>query len=331
MNTQNDLLNPEKIRELANSFQKSRILLSALELDLFSILDKHILTSIEVANKIGADKRATDRLMNALVALGFLRKTHGKFYNNENASRFLVKGKPEFMGGLFHSNELWKRWSTLTGAVKNGKSIYNIVDAPADWTESFIEAMHYRAVKEAKIICMMIDLNNINKMLDIGGGSGAFAMQFVEKNPGMNAVVFDLPSVIPLTKKYVNPFKHKDKISYITGNYLNDDFGHGYDLVFLSAIVHINSFEENKSLIKKCFNSLNPGGQIIIRDWVMDEDRVSPASGAYFALNMLVGTENGDTYTENEIKNWFNSAGINNIIRKETSFGSALMIGTKDM
>ncbi len=330
MNTNDEFLKPENIRELASSFQTSRIILTAVELDLFSILDKHMLPSAEVAKKIGSDERATDRLMNALVALGFLRKIHGKFYNTESASQYLVRGKPEYMGGLFHTNELWKRWSTLTLAVKKGTSVYDRSEAAEDWTEFFIAAMHYRAVKEAKIISLMLDLKNVNKMLDIGGGSGAFSMQFIEKNPNMHTVIFDLPSVVPITKKHVETFQFKNNIGYITGDYLEDDFGSGYDLIFLSAIVHINSLDENKLLIKKCSDALNIGGQIIIKDWIMNEDRTSPAGGAFFALNMLVGTQNGDTYTETEMKEWMLNTGIKKIEKKETSFSSSLLICTKE-
>ncbi len=332
MNTQNDYLKPEEIRALANSFQQSRILLSAIELGLFTTLDKQMLPSKEVAKKINADERATDRLMNALVALGFLRKVHGKFFNSENASQYLVKNKPEFMGGLFHSLGLWNTWSSLTESVKAGTSAAERKPSPGgvDWLESFIGAMHYRGVKEAKITALMLDLSASKKMLDVGGGSGAFAMEFIKKNSSMSAVVFDLPNVIPITSRYVEQEKMDDKISYLSGDYLVDDFGGGYDLIFLSAIVHINSFDENNLLIKKCYNSLNTDGQIVIKDWVMNEDRTEPAGGAFFALNMLVGTERGDTYTGTEMKNWFTNAGIKKIERKNTSFGSSLMIGYKE-
>ncbi|MFA7228766.1 MAG: methyltransferase, partial [Melioribacteraceae bacterium] len=276
--------------------------------------------------------RAVDRLMNALVALGFLRKVKGKFYNCENASQYLVKGKPEFMGGLFHSVGLWNTWSSLTESVKVGTSAAERKPSPGgiNWLESFIGAMHYRGVKEAKILAMLIDFSNIRRMLDVGGGSGTFAMEFVKKNPEMNAVIFDLPEVIPITKRYVEEEKMNERISFLSGNYLSEAFGDGYDLILLSAIVHINSPEENNRLIKKCCDSLNSGGQIIIKDWVMNEDRTEPAGGAIFALNMLVGTERGDTYTETEIRNWFGESGIKKIVRKDTSFGSSLMIGYKD-
>lgn len=330
MNNIDKFLTPEDIRSLANSFQQSRILLTAVELGIFTIIDNHMLTSKEVAEKLNTNERATDRLMNALCAMGLLKKIHGKFYNSESSFRYLVEGKPEFMAGLFHTNDLWKTWSTLTDAIREGTTVYKRNKDDEDWVNSFIAAMHYRAVKEAKIIAYMIDFKNVRKMLDVGGGSGAFAMQFVEFNPKMETVILDLPNVIPLTKKYTENFPYKNNISFLEGNYLFDDLGINYDLIFLSAIVHSNNYDENKLLIKKCYDALNPNGQIIIKDWIMSEDRTKPLTGAIFALNMLVGTKGGDTYTESEMKDWLNNAGITKIERKDTSFGFSLLIGYKN-
>lgn len=323
------IFTPEQIRSLATSFQQSRVLLTAVELDLFTQLGKQLLTSSEAAKKLGSDERATDRLMNALTALGFLRKIHGKFYNTETAANYLVRGSSEFMGNLFHTNNMWNFWSTLTGAVKKGTSVYSFEDSGSGWLEDFIDAMHYRAEREAKIISLMIDFSGVKKMLDVGGGSGAFSFEFVNKNPGMSGVVFDLPEVIKLTKRYTQKYSLEEKIDYIEGDYLQDDFGSGYDLILLSQIVHINNYEQNKLLIKKCSDALNSGGQIIIKDFVMNEDRTSPAIGALFALNMLVATECGDTFTEKEMREWFENAGIKKITRKNTSYGSDLIIGKK--
>jgi len=329
---QNDYLKPESIRALANSFQQSRILLTAFELDIFTILDKHMLTAGQVSLQIRTDERATDRLMNALVALGFLRKTHSKYYNAESAAQFLVRGKPDFMGGLYHSLGLWNTWSSLTESVKAGTSAAERKPSPSgiNWSEAFISAMHYRGVKEAKITATMLDLSDVKSMLDVGGGSGAFAMAFVKQNPNINAVVFDLPNILPITKKYIDEENMNSKIQLLGGNMLEDNFGGTYDLILLSAIVHMHSYDSNKLLIRKCYDSLNAGGQIIIKDWIMNDDRTEPSGGAYFALNMLVGTEHGDTYTEAEMKEWLNSTGIKNIERKDTSFGSSLLIGKKE-
>jgi predicted O-methyltransferase YrrM len=215
--------------------------------------------------------------------------------------------------------------------VIKGSSVANDEEESDEdnWVEAFIGAMHYRGVNQGRILAMMIDLSNVKTMLDVGGGSAAFAMEIVKKNPDIIAFVLDLPYVIPLTKRYVNEAGLSDKFSFVEGDYLTKDFEGSYDLILLSAIVHINNYEQNKMLIKKCADALNKNGMIIINDFIMNEDRTKPYHGALFSLNMLVGTENGDTYTEKEIREWFESAGLSKIERKNTSFGSDLMIAVK--
>ncbi len=325
-----EITSSEGIRQTAVAFQATRILLTAFELQLFTILDHHMMSSIDIADKIEADPRAANRLMNALCGMGLLKKVKGKFYNSDIASKYLVEGKPDFMGNLYHTNHLWNTWSYLSGSVIKGGSYKGDQNKSEkkEWVEAFIRAMHHRGVKQGKILSMMIDLEGVKKMLDVGGGSAAFSMEIVKKAPAVDVVLFDLPHVIPLTKNYVKEEGLEEKFTFIEGNYLSDGFGDGYDLILLSAIVHINSYEQNKSLIKKCSDALNKNGRIIINDFIMNSDRTKPVHGAVFALNMLVGTEQGDTYTEDEMREWFTASGINKIERKNTSYGSDLMIGT---
>lgn len=327
----NEVTSTEQIREIAYAFQKSRILLTAFELKVFTVIDNGMLSSEEISKKINTDQRATDRLLSALCGLGLLIKEGAKFSNTEVASKYLVEGKPEYMGNLFHTNDLWNTWSYLTKSVTKGSGYIGDKNKKdeKDWVESFIGAMHYRGVKQAQVLSGMIDLANTKKMLDIGGGSAAFSMEFVKKNPAMKAVVLDLPHVIPLTKRYVKQERLTDNFDFIEGNYLVADYGNGYDLIFLSAIVHINSYDQNKMIVEKCANALNEHGMVIINDFVMDEDRIHPLHGAIFSLNMLVGTKNGDTYTEGEMREWFTSAGFTEIKRKKTGISSDLMIGIK--
>ena len=327
----NESITPEDIKNIAGAFRTSRILLTAVELNLFTVLEGHLITSKDMAEQIDADARATDRLMNALVAAGFLRKTKEKFYNTEHASEYLVKGKPGYMGGLMHTNHLYKTWGTLTDAVRKGGTVYerDINNRGENWLESFIAAMHYRGMKQSKILGMMLELDNVNKMLDIGGGSGAFSIGFMNVNKNIRSTILDLPNVIPLSKKYIEKENLLDKFDFIEGDYHTADLGSGYDLILLSAIIHINSFDENKQLINKCADALNPGGKVVVLDQIMNEDRTSPVNGAMFAINMLVGTERGDTYTESEICSWLTDAGLSCIEKKDTSFDSALMLGKK--
>ena len=269
--------------------------------------------------------------MNALCGMGLLRKVREKYYNTDLSSKYLVEGKPDFMGNLYHTNHLWNTWNHLTASVKKGTSFTGDQNKKEkeDWVDDFIAAMHYRGVKQAKILAMMIDLSDTKKMLDIGGGSAAFSMELIKRNPDMKAVVLDLPHVIPLTKRYVEKEGLTNNFKFIEGNYLNKEFGNGYDIILLSAIVHINSYEQNKMIIKKCADSLNPHGMVIINDFIMNEERTEPYHGAVFSLNMLVGTSSGDTYTEKEMREWLEAAGFSKIERKKTSFASDLIVGIK--
>jgi SAM-dependent methyltransferase len=328
----NEINSPGDFLETVNAYRISRIVLTAHELDLFTILKDGPLSSSSVAKSIGSNERATDRLMNALVPIGLLKKSGSQFSNTDFSIRFLIKGQPTYMGGLSHMVHLWKTWSTLTEAVKAGTSVvmkHPIGERDEDWLESFIAAMHSRAIQQAKEIAAVLDLSQTRSVLDIGGGSGAFTFEFIRENPVISGIIFDLPNVIPITKKYISQEGFEHSVTTISGDYLKDKLGYDYDLVLLSAVLHINAPDENKLLINKCAEALNPGGQLVILDHIMTDDRTGPAAGAFFALNMLVGTEKGDTYTEKEIKSWMQGAGFKYIRRRDTPQGSNMMIGIK--
>jgi len=322
---------PERIQQMATAFKESRILLSAFELDLFTILGREKLTSDEVAIISDTDIRATDRLLNALCALGLIRKENKRFSNTEASTRYLVKGEEGYMSGLMHTVHLWKSWSTMTDAVKKGGRVAgkSIKEEDPLWTTAFIEAMHYRAVKASAEVIARLDLAGVSRVLDVGGGSGAYAMGFVTASPDITVTVFDLPDVVPLAGKYINESGMGDRIEVIEGDYHIDEFGRGFDLVFLSAIIHSNSPEQNRSLIEKGAKALNQGGQIVIQDFIVNEDRAGPFFSALFALNMLVGTESGDTYTEPETRNWLTQAGFSDIKRMDGVGPTAIITGRK--
>jgi predicted O-methyltransferase YrrM len=189
--------------------------------------------------------------------------------------------------------------------------------------------MNYRAVMVAEKLVSRLDLAGVKQVLDVGGGSGAYAIAFVKGHPDIVATVFDLPGVIRLTKQYIAESGMTDRISTVSGDYHEDDLGTGFDLVFLSAIIHSNSPDRNRALIEKGAKALNPGGRIIIQDFIVNEDRTGPLFGVLFALNMIVGTEAGDTYTESEVKTWLMQAGVTDITSM-TGFGpTTLIMGRK--
>jgi predicted O-methyltransferase YrrM len=324
-------MNPNTIREFAAAFQKSRILLSGFELDIFTHIDEYGTTYNQIADTLNLDEHACERLLNALVSLGFLTKQDQLYYNTVDSFAFLSKKSSDYLGGLMHTNHLWNTWSYLTQVVKTGKSANpsEINERGEDWLFPFINAMHDRAKKQAPQQLADIDLSGIRSILDIGGGSGAYSMEFVSKNPEIEATVFDLPNVIPITKKFLAKEGYSDRIKTCPGDYTMDVLPQGFDLVFLSAIIHSNSLEVNQDLVRKCFAALNKNGKIVIQDWIMNNDRTQPVGGAIFAINMLVGTEAGDCFTEREVTEMLIAAGFKNISRSEFESGSSRMVAQK--
>ncbi len=324
-------MNPNIIREFAASFQKSRILLTGFELDIFTHVEENGSTNSQIAKNLHLDEHACERLLNALVSLGFLTKQNHLFFNTAESLAFLSKKSSDYLGGLMHTNHLWNTWSNLTQVVKTGKSAYpkEINERGEEWLIPFIHAMHDRAKKQAPQQLANFDLSEIKSVLDIGGGSGAYSMEFVSKKPEIVATVFDLPNVVPITKKFIEKEGFSNKIKTHTGDYTTEDLPKGFDLVFLSAIIHSNALEINQKLIIKCFNALNKNGKIVIQDWIMNHSRTQPPSGAIFAINMLVGTEAGDCFTEQEVTEMLNTAGFKDISRIEYESGLSQMIAQK--
>jgi SAM-dependent methyltransferase len=189
--------------------------------------------------------------------------------------------------------------------------------------------MHDRAIKQAPAQLATIDLTSIESLLDVGGGSGAYSMEFINRKPELVATVFDLNNVVSITKSFIEREGYSGKIKTFTGDYTKDALPDGFDLVFLSAIIHSNSLETNQDLIQKCFHALNKSGKIVIQDWIMNNDRTQPTSGAVFAINMLVGTDAGDCFTEQEVADMLTQAGFKNISRIEFESGLSQVIAQK--
>lgn len=325
------LTSPGALLETISAFRLSRIILTAFELEVFSILGSKKLTSANIAKLAKTDPRGMDRLLNALCALGLLKKKNRNFANTTISKTYLIKGQPNFLAGLGHSADLWNRWSTLTQAVIKGGTVIerSALKRKEKQLKGFIAAMHERASAQAAETIKRLDLTDVYRTLDIGGGSGGYSIALVRAKKDIRATVFDLPDVIPLARTYVKESGFASQIEFIEGDFNRDDFGSGYDLILLSAIIHMNSLQKNLNLFKKAVKALNPGGKLVIQDYIMSEDRTKPDQGAFFALNMLVGTEAGDTYTEREVRRLMKEAGLSKIAKIKIPFATSLMIGRK--
>jgi ubiquinone/menaquinone biosynthesis C-methylase UbiE len=309
----------EKTRSLANliqsarAFQESRVLLTALELDVFATVEEGA-TAPEVAPKLGTDPRATEMLLNALVAVGALSKRDAVFRCTPE-SKALGPARP----GLLHMVNLWDTWSSLTDCVKSGGAVRSRGPEgfPETRTRAFIAAMHARAQDSAQETVRLSGIRDAKRMLDVGGGSGAFSIAFAKVCPELRAEILDLGAVVPLAEDYIREAGLQDRVRVRPGDMRTAEFGEGFDLVLLSAVCHMFSEDENRSLIQSCARALLPAGHLVIREFILQEDRAGPPHAALFALNMLVGTEHGNTYTEGQYRAWMKEAGLAAITRPD--------------
>jgi predicted O-methyltransferase YrrM len=313
---------PDDLAQTIGAFRESRVMLTAIELDLFTAVGQGA-SAPQIAGKLGTDPRATEMLLNALTAMGMLTKQDGTFRNTPVAARYFVKGSPD--------DALWDRWSTLTDCVRAGTAVSRkeIRERGEDWTQAFIAAMHRNAVERAAQVVQAVGTEGVERLLDVGGGSGAYSIAFARASAKLQAELLDLETVLPIAQSHIEKAGLAGRIKTGAGDLRSGKLGEGYDLVFVSAICHMLSPEENLDLLKRCHAALAPSGRVVIQDFILEADKTAPKSAALFALNMLVGTEAGSSYSEEEYSSWLREAGFQDVRRVRLAGPSGLMLGTR--
>ena len=316
-----DILEQSKeLRKIWGGFQGARVLLTANNYRVFDYLKKQK-AAAGLAKDIGADKRATEILLDALTGLGLLKKQKGQYKNSSLASQFLVSESPYYQGDIIrHADTLWQNWSGLDNVVKTGKPHHVSHDHRA-----FILGMHNLAVLKASNVLKAVGLKGVKKVLDLGGGPGTYTIEMAKK--GISVTIFDTPETIEIAKEVIKKSGVKN-INFLQGDFLADDFGRDYDLIFISQILHAYSEDDNIMVLKKCRNALNKNGRIVIQEFFIDKDRTHPVQAALFSINMLANTSGGRCYSPEEIKRWYLKTGFRKI-QKQLLADSVLISAEK--
>jgi len=315
----------ESLAAATRAFQESRVILTGVELDVFTALGDGM-DARQAAARMGADPRAAEMLLNALVACGLLTKHAGIFRNTAVAAEHLAG--PARMAWV-HTVHLWSSWSTLTDAVRKGTAVVDARGGPRDeWTEPFIAAMHRNALERAPQVVQAVGAEHARRLLDVGGGSGAYAIAFAEAMPELQADVLDLEPVTRIAQRHIAKAQLTGRVHTRVGDLRQGLLGENYDLVFVSAICHMLSEEENRDLIRRCGAACAAGGRVVIQDFILEPDKTAPKQAALFALNMLVGTAGGSSYSAPEYEEWMRAAGLANVQRVTLPGPAQLMIGT---
>lgn len=276
-----DPISPKTILDLARNFMESRILLTGAELDLFTLLAPGPLSAEEITARIRGDSRAMIILLDALAALDLLVKKEGRYSCPPQVANFLsMNSLSSVLPMVHHMAHLWPRWSRLTGVASGVESSRTdagpSMEKKKEEMEAFIGAMHNIASSLAPKVVAAVDPGKAKFLLDVGGASGTYTLAFLQAVPRMKATLFDKPEVVEIARQRLGQAGVLDRVTLAGGDFYRDELPSGHDLAFVSAIIHQNSLEQNLDLYGKIHRSLVPGGRIIIRDHIMESDRIRP-------------------------------------------------------
>lgn len=319
--------NGEQILEAIRGYQIPCIIAAAVDLDVFQMLADGPKTADELANQATYDLRGLTILLDALAAIGLLEKQETQYSLLRHLMPFLLDGTPESVTAMLrHQANCLRSWSRLPWTVVSGipqDPGPSIRGVEADQA-SFIEAMHVVSRSVCENLVREIHPGGFRCVMDLGGGSGSWTLAWLAVEPGAKAILFDLPHVIPMARKRLSEEGVAERVTLVEGDFYTDPLPQGADLVWVSAIIHQNSAEQNRELYRRIAEAIEPDGWIYIRDIVMEPSRTRPIAGALFAVNMLSATPKGNTYTLDEIKGDLESAGFTGVelIRRDPGMHS---------
>lgn len=309
---------PAQLLELSGGYWSTCTLHAAVKLDVFTPLSTGLLTSEDLASWLACDRRGLDMLLNALVALGLLEKQGDHFGDTAFTAKFLSRNSHDYLGHIImHHHHLVSGWSRLDEAVKTGSPVRERASHEDEESsrESFLMGMFNLANMLAPRIVSQIDLAGRRRLLDVGGGPGTYAIYFAKENPGLDAVICDLPTTRSFAEKTVAHFGLSDRVGFVAVDFEREGLPKGFDVAWLSHVLHGIGPETCADVLTNAVAALEPGGLILVQEFVLDNTRDAPVFPALFSLNMLLGTPQGQSYTESELIDLLRAAGATDVRR----------------
>jgi ubiquinone/menaquinone biosynthesis C-methylase UbiE len=328
---------PQRLMELSFAYAPPLIISAAVSNKVFDSLENGAKTSEQIAKETGASARALRILMNALVGLNLLKKDRqGNYSLTQESAAFLLSSKLGTHAGFFGTiaPQIISRWLRLSDIVREGRPAV-AVNQETEGTEFFTQLveriipMSYPPAQKLGDHLKLTKTKNEIRVLDLAAGSGIWGIALAQKSPRVRVTAVDWAGMIPTTKRITQEFGVGDRFRYFEGDILEASFGSGYDIATLGHILHSEGEDRSRQLLAKAFRALKPGGTIAIAEWLVNDDRTKPLPSLMFAVQMLVNTEKGDTFSFNEIKKWLEEAGFKKVRKLEAPGPSPLILATK--
>ncbi len=309
---------PPELLQMSGNYWSSCALHAGVKLDLFTPLSKTPATAAELAERLKLNERGLGMLLDALAALELLCKDGQRYQASSFAAQFLSTDSSAYLGHIIlHHHHLVDSWARLDDAVRSGQPVRRRVshDSGEQERESFLLGMFNLATLLAPQVVKQVDLSEHRHLLDLGGGPGTYAIHFCLQNPKLQATIFDLPTTRLIAEKTISQFDLLERISFVAGDFQDDSFPGCYDVAWLSHVLHGEGESGCARMLQKTVDVLEPGGRLLVQEFILDDTRDGPLFPALFSLNMLLGTPQGKAYSEAEIRSLLAAAGLEQIER----------------
>ena len=331
---------PETILQVGFGFWSSKVLLSAIELEVFTELARHSLPYAELQGRLGLHPRPARDFLDALVALGFLERTEGVYRNTPAADRYLDKAKPSYIGGVFEmcSHRLYPFWAHLTEALRTGRPQNEIRDGSLQLFEGlyaeparlkeFMRAMTGLSRASNRAIARQFPWDRYATFADAGTAQGDLAVQIAAENPHLTGIGFDLQEVAPVFEEYVAENGVSDRLRFQAGDFFKEPLPK-VDVIVMGHILHDWGLDTKKMLIRKGYEAVPRGGALIVYESIIDDDRSQNAFSLLMSLNMLIETREGFDYTGADCSSWMKEAGFRETRVEALTGPDAMVVGIK--
>ena len=318
-------INPSKIIQVGMGFMASKTLLTAVNMELFTLLANGGLSGKEIQTKLGLHEKSLYDFLDTIVALGFLNRSGLKntsvYSNSEDANLFLDKNKPSYVGGILEmsNNRLYSFWSDLEEGLKTGKPqnetkhgvnpLFEGLYSNKERLREFIQAMGGVQMGNFITFSREFDFSNYNTLADIGGSGANLSIHVAKANPHMNCVSIDLPPVYPIATENIRKMGLESRVKALSGDFFKNEFPNA-DVITMGNILHDWGLKDKKMLIKKAYNALPKGGALVVIENIIDNDRKENAFGLLISLNMMIETPDGFDFTADDFNGWAKEIGF---------------------
>jgi len=322
-------MTPHELEKRATGYQAAAVILAANRLGILAALCDSPLDSNELADRLSLDRRSTSTLCDALACLGVVDRDRGRLRVSEELRPALDPGSPASLGKIFdHHWHLFQRWARVDEVVRTGEPIPRPPD-DEEQRRAFILGMADLARRGAAGLWAEVDLSDRKHLVDVGGGPGEYALAALERFPGLTATVFDRPEVLAIAHEYAARRSLAPRFSTVPGDALADDLP-ACDVALVSALVHSYGPADVRRIAAHVAAGVDAGGLVVIREFLWaDAAHTGPVTAALFAVNMMVGTQEGRCWTAAELQEIFGEAGFGDWSVRDLDPRNTLVIGTR--